>query len=131
MNQRSRGLTSFIVLGAVFGAYGAACLIAASGANGTSKLAGGFTLIAVGCTVWGMWRLQRWALQMSLVLALLALLLGCFLAWYMGNFGPFPSATPLDHSMFVAYPLFLIFPIVWLIYFSRPGVKTRFGALKE
>lgn len=126
MAQRSRGVTAFIVVGAVFGAYGAIFLTFARGADLMWKIVGGLTVITVGLTVLGLWRLQRWALWMSRVLAVLALLLGCYLTFYMLNFGPFARATPLDRSMFVFYPLFLIFPILWLIYFSRTSVKAQF-----
>ena len=126
MPQRSRVVKVFIVLGTIFGISGGVWLMVATGANRIWKISGGLTLIAVWLTAWGMWELQHWALWTSRTLAVLALSLGCYLAFYMLSFGPFPLATRLDRSMFVLYPLFLIFPIIWLIYFSRPGVRAQF-----
>ena len=117
-----------ILLGTLFGSYGGFWLIFASGADLIWRTLGGLTLIASGLTARGMWRLRRWALRMSCVLAVLALLLGFYLFFVMSklNFELFPKATLLDKSMFVLWPLFLIFPVIWLIYFTRSSVKGHF-----
>ena len=77
----------------------------------------------------GLWRLKRWALWLSWGLALAAFAWGCYLIHFVWTFWLFSSPTLMERIGNVLNPrvsVFVIFPILWLIYFTQPKTKAFF-----
>jgi len=79
---------------------------------------------------WGLWRSRRWALWLSLALALAAFVWGCYLVNFVWTFWLFNAPTLTEQILNVLHPrvsVFVVFPAAWLIYFSRPKVRALFA----
>ena len=77
----------------------------------------------------GLWKSQRWALWLSWLLALAALVWGCYLVHFVWTFWIFTAPTLAERIVSVLHPrvsVFVIFPAVWLVYFTRPKIRTLF-----
>lgn len=78
----------------------------------------------------GLWRSKRWALWLSGVLAVAALAWGCYLIHFVWTFWLFAAPTLKERIADVLDPrvsVFVVFPVVWLFYFSRPKVRALFA----
>ena len=88
----------------------------------------GIFIAVVTCFI-GLWRSKRWALWLSWVLAVAALVWGCYLAHFVWTFWLFTSPTLMERIANVLHPrvsIFVIFPMAWLIYFTRPKIRALF-----
>ena len=89
----------------------------------------GIFIAMVACFA-GLWRSKRWALWLSWGLALVALVWGCYLIHFVWTFWIFSSPTLMERIGNVLHPrvsVFVIFPVVWLIYFTRPKTRALFS----
>ena len=119
-----------ILLGFAFGIYVCFALFAMekSLASWWTVLSAAISLTLLIC-VGGLWKAKRWALKLSLVLALAALGLAAYLVHFVWTFWIFEKPTLLKRILDELHPrvsLFWIFPLVWLFYFTRPKVKEQF-----
>jgi len=119
-----------IALGLAFGIYVCYALVSI-----TDKLLSPWTILqgaifsAWVICVWGLWKSRRWAWQLSLFLALAAFGFGGYVFHFTWTFWIFEKPTLLDRMASTLHPqasLFWIFPLVWLIYFSRTRVREQF-----
>ena len=114
--------------GGLFGGYAAVVLMV--GIREPAWVLGGLLfLIGVGASVWGLWRLRRWALRLSWALAAAAFAVGCYWAHFAWTFWLFQEPTIWDRVRAVLNPLILLWlgaPAAWLWYFTRPYVADRF-----
>jgi len=77
----------------------------------------------------GLWKSKRWALWLSWGLAAAALVWGCYLSHFVWTFWLFSAPTLTERITNVLHPrvsVFVIFPAVWLIYFTRSKVRALF-----
>lgn len=77
----------------------------------------------------GLWRSKRWALWLSWALAAVALVWGCYLIHFVWTFWLFTAPTLAERIGNVLHPrvsVFVIFPVVWLLYFTRPKIRAMF-----
>ena len=89
----------------------------------------GIFIAVVVCFV-GLWKSKRWALWFSWGLALAALVWGCYLIHFVWTFWLFASPTLSERIANVLHPrvsVFVIFPVAWLIYFTRSKVRALFA----
>jgi len=119
------------ILGIMFSGYLGYALV-----ESTSQLvsleggiaAGVFTAM-IGCFV-GLWKARRWALWLSWALAVAALAWGGYLIHFVWTFWIFAAPTLKEQIVNVLNPrvsVFVIFPAVWLVYFTRPKVRALFA----
>lgn len=88
----------------------------------------GIFIAMVACFA-GLWRSKRWALWLSWVLALAAFVWGISLIHFVWTFWIFAAPTLMERIANVLHPrvsIFVIFPVAWLIYFTRPKVRALF-----
>ncbi len=86
-------------------------------------------LIAMVACFTGLWRSRRWALWLSWGLALAAFAWGCYLIYFVWTFWLFAAPTLTERIVNVLHPrvsVFVIFPVIWLIYFTRPKRRSLF-----
>ena len=84
-------------------------------------------LIAMGVCFTGLWRSRRWGLWLSWGLALAAFVWGCYLLYFVWTFWLFAAPTLTERILNVLHPrvsVFVIFPGVWLLYFTRPKARA-------
>lgn len=77
----------------------------------------------------GLWRSKRWALWLSWGLAVAALGWGSYLIHFVWTFWIFSEPTLAERILNVLHPrvsVFVIFPVVWLIYSTRPKIRALF-----
>jgi hypothetical protein len=85
--------------------------------------------IAVFICFAGLWRSRRWALWLSWGLAAAALALGGYLVHFSWTFWIFETPTLMERILSVLHPrvsVLVIFPVAWLIYFTRPKIRALF-----
>ena len=90
-------------------------------------------LYAFGATVslvslWGVMKSKGWAVFLSCALMLAALAFGINLVHFVWTFWIFKEPTFVDRILSALHPrvsVFIIFPVVWLAYFSRSGNKMH------
>lgn len=85
--------------------------------------------LATAFCFWGLWRSRAWALGLSYVLALAALAWGGFLVHFVLTFWIFDEPTVWESLVNVLHPrvsVFVLFPLIWLFYFSRAPVRAVF-----
>ena len=125
-----KGTKTFVLLGAAFGGYVVYALVAI-----TDRLLSWWTplhaaiSIALVICVWGLWKAKRWAWRLSLFLALAAFGFGCYVAHFVWTFWIFEKPTLLDRLLDELHPrvsVFWIFPVVWILYFTRRRVREQF-----
>ena len=117
-----------VAFGTVLGAYLGYLMTFESG-EAPWVIAGVVAFIAVGSAAWGMWRFRRWGLWLGWAVALAALGLGCFGAWFSWDFWLTREPTLWDRLAAVSHPrvsLMVLYPSFWLIYFTRPQVRAQF-----
>ena len=122
---------AMLVLGMTFSCYLGYALV-----DMTDKLVSlqavldaGIFMALILCFV-GLWKSKRWALWLSWGLAAVALVWGCYLIHFVWTFWLFSSPTLMERIAQVLHPrvsVFVIFPAVWLIYFTRPKVRDFFA----
>lgn len=110
--------------------------MAAAGEREPFWVAGGVaTLLLTTLAAWGLWRLRRWALWLSWAIATGMLVLGGFGARFGWTFQPFQEPTlwsrAIDVLLNPTVMPFLACPMIWLAYFTRPGVRAQFGRSSE
>lgn len=124
-------MKGIISVGAALAAVVGVQMISNAGENETLwKFVGVATLVATGCTAWGLWQRRSWALRLSWVLALGALILGMYGAHFAWTFWPFANPTLTDRIQSVLKPnvsLYWIASIGWLITFTRAGIRAQFA----
>lgn len=124
-----------VPLGAVLALVLGSRILAGSGHEPLWKAAGVVTLLATAFTAWWMWRLRRWALWMSWLLAVGALVIGGAGAHFIWSFRPFEEPTVWERARGVILHLpvmaSLICPLIWLAYFTRPAVRARFRGTSQ
>ena len=89
----------------------------------------GIFIAIIACFV-GLWKSKRWALWLSWGLAVAALVWGCYLIHFVWTFWIFESPTLMERIGNVLHPrvsVFVIFPVVWLLYFSHPKIRALFS----
>ncbi|MFH0985565.1 MAG: hypothetical protein V1882_08520 [Candidatus Omnitrophota bacterium] len=83
----------------------------------------------IGCFI-GLWKSKRWALWLSWVLAAAAFIWGCYLIHFVWTFWIFAAPTLMERIGNVLNPrvsVFVVFPAVWLFYFTRAKVRALFA----
>jgi hypothetical protein len=88
----------------------------------------GIFIMIITCFV-GLWKSKRWALWLSWALAATALVWGCTLIHFAWTFWLFSEPTLTERIANVLHPrvsVFVIFPVAWLVYFTRPKIRTLF-----
>lgn len=78
----------------------------------------------------GLWRSKRWGLWLSWALAAAAFAWGCYLVHFVWTFWIFEEPTFKEQVLNVLHPrvsVFVFFPAVWLVYFTRPKVRALFA----
>ena len=124
----TRRLRLLTAAGGAAGAYAAIVLMV--GIREPAWVLGGMLfLLGVGTSVWGLWRLRRWALRLSWALAAAAFAVGCYWAHFAWTFWLFQEPTFWDRVRAVLHPLILLWlctPAAWLVYFTRRHVTIRF-----
>ncbi len=113
----------FIFLGVLFIGYACYALVMMNDKSllGWNVLYASIFVATLFCA-WGLSKSKPWALWLSLGLALAALGLGCDLAHFAWTFWIFEEPTLPKRILAVIHPrlsIFLIFPVAWLIYFTR------------
>lgn len=90
----------------------------------------GIFSVTILATAIGMWFLKRWALLLSFLIALIFFGFGCFGVWFGLYFYPNdlpPFSYRLWHAVASPFVLpFLVLPVLWIIYFTRPKVWNQF-----
>jgi hypothetical protein len=80
--------------------------------------------------VFGTLEVKRWALWLSWVLAAAAFVWGSYLVHFVWTFWIFAAPTLMERIGNVLHPrvsVFVIFPAVWLFYFTRGKVRALFA----
>lgn len=83
------------------------------------------TLLCAG----GLRNRRRWAFFLSLILAVAALGFGCYIVHFVWTFWIFEKPTFLDRVLSTLHPrvsVFILFPVLWLLFFSRQSVREQF-----
>ena len=85
-------------------------------------------LIMAGLMTWGLWRLRRWALVLSLLMAIAAL--GASYWWFVACNKAAPEAR-LPRGLWAFLQPFIVpfwlWPLIWLAYLTDPDTRTQFG----
>lgn len=79
---------------------------------------------------WGMWHMRRWALRLSWLIAIVIFVAGCFGVRFAWGFWLFKEPRLAERIMAVLdlqISLTVIFPIIWLFYFTQQRVKALFS----
>ena len=90
----------------------------------------GFFVVCVLLSGYGLWRMQKWALKLSWALAVWAFGFGCYIAHFRWTFWLFITPTFQDRLLAVLDPrasLFVVVPLFWMIYFTRPSTRRLFN----
>ena len=121
---------TMLILGMMFAGYLSYALI-----EMTDKFISLQTVFDVGifvaiitCFV-GLWKSKRWALWLGWALAGAALVWGGYLIHFVWTFWIFAAPTLTERILNVLHPrvsVFVLFPLTWLIYFTRPKVRALF-----
>lgn len=133
--MRSLGIRVLVLIGAALALIVGARMARAGNAEPFWVIGGVATLLLTALAAWGLWRLRRWALWLSWALAAAAFTVGAFGAHFAWTFHLFEEPTLWERvSDVVLNPTvmpFLVCPLIWLAYFTRPGVRAQFGRSSE
>jgi len=123
----------FIILGALAGLLTAGWFVFQSTGGSRPDImwcsVAAVYVIGVCVCLWGMLRWRRWALILSYVLAAAVFVLGCFFGYFLWDFWLFTEPTLLERVeslLDIRLFLYLIGPVVWIIYFSRQSIRKQF-----
>ncbi len=121
---------TLVTLMSLFGVY--FCYVLVMIADGRMMpwlFVNGPIMIATAACLWGLWRLRRWALNLSFVLLLLAFGWGVYFVHFVWTFWIFQEPTVKDRILNALNPqvsVFIIFPLLWAFYFSRSAAREQF-----
>lgn len=121
----------FLGLGVAFALYmGYAMIEMTDGFWSWRSLFNAAVFIAAAVSFWGLWLAKRWGLWLSLALALGALVWGAFLLHFVWTFWIFDEPTFGEKLVSVLHPrvsIFVVFPVLWLLYFLRSRARAFFA----
>ena len=86
-------------------------------------------LIVTFLCAWGLWKRKHWALFLSLFLAVAAFGFGCYIIHFVWTFWIFEKPTFFDRLLSTLHPrvcVFILFPVLWALFFSRKSVRKQF-----
>jgi len=89
---------------------------------------GGVTCVLIGLTLWGIWRLRRWALWLSVVEACGLFVMG-YLMLGIARFYWRSYSSLAERIKFLHLPeiiLYMAFPVGWAVYVLRAGIRVQF-----
>ena len=129
MGARPRNISILISIGAILAVYLSLRALLLIKKEPGWGIGGCLVLISAILCAWGMWHMRRWALRLSLCIAIAIFVVGCFGAHFAWGFWLFKEPRLGERIMALLDPqisLTVILPILWLFYFTQQRVKVLF-----